>query len=63
MGGIVGICNELGIAVLAEGVETKDEAPYAAERWYRFVPRVLFARPAVERFLTASDINTLQVGK
>lgn len=61
--GIVGMCNELGIAVLAEGVETRDEALTLQSAGIDLLQGYYFARPVVERFLTASDINTLQVDK
>lgn len=61
--GIVGICNELDIAVLAEGVETRDEVLTLRSAGIDLFQGYYFARPVVERFVAASDINTLQVGK
>ncbi len=46
--GVIDICRELGINVVAEGIETFDEYEWFASRDVRYMQGYLFARPAVE---------------
>ncbi len=57
--GIVGICRELGITVLAEGIETMAEAEVLRAAGIRLFQGYLFARPELETFRPASDIPAL----
>lgn len=57
--GIVGICRQLDIAVLAEGVETQAEADTLRAVGIRLFQGYLFARPELERFRVPSEIAAL----
>lgn len=48
VGGITRICQELGVAVLAEGIETEGESVAARDLGIRLQQGYLFARPAFE---------------
>jgi EAL domain-containing protein (putative c-di-GMP-specific phosphodiesterase class I) len=57
--GIVGICRQLDITVLAEGVETRAEAEVLRAAGIRLFQGYLFARPELESFRATSDIAAL----
>lgn len=61
MRGLVGIARELGIAVLAEGVETEAETTTLRNAGITLFQGYYFARPAVERFPTPHDIPVLHL--
>ena len=46
--GIVGVCQELSINIIAEGIETADEMRALQDLGVRLMQGFLFARPAVE---------------
>lgn len=46
--GIVGICRDLGIKVVAEGVETKAERDFLYSTGIRFMQGYLFCKPAFQ---------------
>lgn len=46
--GVLAICRELGITVLAEGIESREEALYFAERDVALMQGYYFARPGYE---------------
>ena len=46
--GIVQVCNELGIDIIAEGVETRDELSWLSDAGIRLVQGYHFARPGFE---------------
>lgn len=46
--GMIGICRELGIKIVAEGVETYREYEWLRERGVRYFQGFLFARPKFE---------------
>lgn len=46
--GNVGVCRELGITVIAEGVETREELEWLRQCGIRHFQGFLFARPAIE---------------
>ncbi|SDV48282.1 EAL domain-containing protein [Chitinasiproducens palmae] len=48
VGGVVAMCNDLGIEVIAEGVETADERNCLADNGISLMQGYLFARPAFE---------------
>lgn len=52
---IITACNELGIAVIAEGVETKEECLTLANQGIRLFQGYLFARPGFESLPSISD--------
>lgn len=54
--GIVGICRQLGITVLAEGIETRAEATVLRAAGIRLFQGYLFARPELETFRLPSEI-------
>lgn len=58
--GIVGIAAELGITVLAEGVETEAEFRYLRGIGIPLFQGYYLARPEVETFRPASDIAVLR---
>lgn len=45
---VLGLCAELGIAVIAEGVETRDEARFLYDAGVHLFQGYFFARPAFE---------------
>jgi EAL domain-containing protein (putative c-di-GMP-specific phosphodiesterase class I) len=51
---IIGLCKSLNISVIAEGVETIQEAALLRELGVRLFQGYLFARPAVEQLPTVS---------
>ena len=57
--GIVGICRQLGITVLAEGIETHAEAEMLRAAGIRLFQGYLFARPELESFRAPSEIAAL----
>jgi EAL domain-containing protein (putative c-di-GMP-specific phosphodiesterase class I) len=50
--GVIGMCRELGIRVLGEGVETQPEYVWLAEAGIELFQGYLFARPAFEEAQT-----------
>jgi EAL domain-containing protein (putative c-di-GMP-specific phosphodiesterase class I) len=52
VGALCQICLDLGIDVIAEGVESVDEYAWLASEGIRFFQGFLFARPAFEAFAT-----------
>ena len=56
--GIVGIARELGIEVLAEGVETRDEIAVLASANIRLFQGYAFAKPQIEQFVTEDGLQT-----
>ena len=57
--GIVGIAAELGVLVLAEGVETEAELLSVRAAGIRLVQGYFFARPEIETFRRADEIAML----
>lgn len=57
--GVVSICQQLGIEVIAEGIETRDEAQCLADLGIRLMQGYWFARPQFERASAAGDIAWL----
>ena len=57
--GIVGIAAELGVLVLAEGVETEAELLSLRAAGIRLVQGYFFARPEIETFRRADEIAVL----
>ena len=57
--GIVGIAAELGVLVLAEGVETEAELLSVRSAGIRLVQGYFFARPEIETFRRADEIAML----
>lgn len=57
--GLIGICRDLGIDVVAEGVERRAELDVLAGAGVRYVQGFLFAKPAVNRL--AGDAEALAV--
>jgi len=55
--GLVGIARELGIEVLAEGVETPIELAALRRAGIGLYQGYLFARPEIERFITAGELQ------
>ncbi len=58
---IVMLCRELNISVIAEGVETFDEAITMRELGVRLFQGYLFARPAVEQLPVVSAATCVAV--
>ena len=50
--GILGVCQELGIAVIAEGIETREECLALADQGIRLFQGYFFARPLFETLPT-----------
>ena len=57
--GVVSICRQLGIEVIAEGIETRDEAQCLADLGIRLMQGYWFARPQFERASAGGDIAWL----
>src|SRR5690606_32276433 len=57
--GVVSICQQLGIGVIAEGIETRDEAQCLADLGIALMQGYWFARPQFERASAAGDIAWL----
>lgn len=57
--GVVSICQQLGIEVIAEGIETRDEAHCLADLGIRLMQGYWFARPQFERASAGDDIAWL----
>lgn len=55
--GIVGIARELGVEVLAEGVETRDEIAVLASANIRLFQGYAFAKPQIEQFVTEDGLQ------
>ena len=51
------ICAELGIVILAEGVETQDECLALQSLGIQLMQGYLFAKPLFEACATADQIN------
>ena len=56
---VVSICRQLGIEVIAEGIETRDEAQCLADLGIRLMQGYWFARPQFERASAGGDIAWL----
>ncbi len=54
--GVVSICQQLGIEVIAEGIETRDEGQCLADLGIRLMQGYWFARPQFERASAGADI-------
>lgn len=52
VGSIVAMCRELGLTVIAEGVETRAELDVLADMGVRLFQGYLFARPAFRKLVT-----------
>jgi EAL domain-containing protein (putative c-di-GMP-specific phosphodiesterase class I) len=57
VGGVVKMCSELGITVIAEGIETRDELEALRAIGVRYIQGFYFARPAFEA-LPPIDLHT-----
>ena len=57
--GVVSNCRQLGIEVIAEGIETRDEAHCLADLGIRLMQGYWFARPQFERASAGGDIAWL----
>lgn len=57
--GVVGMCGELGIDVIAEGIETGEEARCLADLGIRLMQGYRFARPVLEGIVTDAQIPWL----
>ena len=57
--GVVSNCRQLGIEVIAEGIETRDEAQCLADLGIRLMQGYWFARPQFERASAGGDIAWL----
>ena len=55
--GMIGVCRELGIQVVAEGVETRSELEVLAVAGVRYVQGFLFAKPSLARLAADSEID------
>jgi len=53
---ILGVAEEFGIVVIAEGVETSGELAALQDLGVRLIQGFLFARPAFDRLLTVEEI-------
>jgi len=54
---MLGVCRELGIGVVAEGVEQPEELEVLRAAGLRYVQGFLFARPALEALIQDRDIQ------
>jgi len=54
--GVVSMCQQLGIEVIAEGIETRDEARCLADLGIRLMQGYWFGRPQFERAAAEGDI-------
>ena len=61
VGAIIGLCQKLGISVVAEGVETVAEAVTLRDLGVRLLQGYLFAKPAVEQLpgVAASVVDAI----
>ncbi|WP_295521620.1 EAL domain-containing protein [uncultured Stenotrophomonas sp.] len=57
--GVVGMCGELGIDVIAEGIETGEEARCLADLGIRLMQGYWFARPVLEGIVTDAQVPWL----
>lgn len=57
--GVVSMCEQLGIGVIAEGIETRDEAQCLADLGIGLMQGYWFARPQFERASAEGDIAWL----
>jgi EAL domain-containing protein (putative c-di-GMP-specific phosphodiesterase class I) len=55
--GMLRICDELGILVIAEGVETAAERDFFQDEGVTLMQGYLFARPAFRQLATAATVN------
>lgn len=55
--GIIQTCQKLGIDVVAEGVETREELSVLIEEGVRYIQGFLFARPKLDALLTEADLD------
>ncbi len=57
---VLGLCREMGVQVIAEGVETRAERDWLWQQGAHLMQGYLFARPAFQGLVPASDIEALQ---
>ena len=53
---MAGLCDSIGVQLVAEGVETAGELAVIRDAGIRFVQGFYFARPAFERLVTVSEL-------
>jgi EAL domain-containing protein (putative c-di-GMP-specific phosphodiesterase class I) len=46
--GILGVCRELGIDIIAEGIEVREEYDWLVDRGVRYIQGYLLAKPGFE---------------
>ena len=54
--GIIAVCHELGIDIVAEGVETREEFEVLAKAGVRYIQGFLLSRPVLGRFVRDEEI-------
>lgn len=59
MAGIVGVARTLGITVIAEGIETREEATMLRSAGIALFQGYLFAKPAVEHLPEMPGLSAL----
>ena len=57
---VVGLAEKMGMRVVAEGVETREELEVLRECGIRFVQGYLFAKPELER-LPSADAEAIRI--
>jgi EAL domain-containing protein (putative c-di-GMP-specific phosphodiesterase class I) len=57
--GMIKVCQELGVDVVAEGVERTQELKVLRDAGVRYVQGFLFSRPVVNSLVKDSDINLI----
>jgi len=55
--GMISVCRELGIDVVAEGVETREELNVLLDAGIRYVQGYLLSRPVLGRFVRDEEID------
>jgi len=61
--GVVSICGQLAIEVIAEGIETRDEAQCLSDLGIRLMQGYWFGRPQFERAVHQADIALPDMGR
>lgn len=51
------VCAELGVVILAEGIETVEERDFLVNAGVRYLQGYLFAKPALEQLVTVEQIQ------
>ncbi|OIN08953.1 diguanylate phosphodiesterase [Oceanisphaera psychrotolerans] len=51
------VCAELGVIILAEGIETVEERDFLVNAGVRYLQGYLFAKPALEQLLTKAQVQ------